>query len=348
MADATKRMNYFDRQFLRAKDFQDEQAYQLDRRRRHNQLLHTPGVAQGLLVTAHQSDSTKVVVSTGTAIDAEGREMVLAAPGEITLPTGTTAANVFISYTEAPGDPSTDPGVQGFTRTVESPALAALPTGTPAPPGAVLLAQVPVIDGEVNGAIDNAVRASVSAAIKDGSITEPKLANNAVSTRTISNNAVTATKLQSDAANNANRAVGANHIQDNAVTTAKLANSAVTAQKLQSHPSDSTQRAVGKQHIQTGTVTVTHLSKTEVLNLQVSLVATQQLVIPFDDAAGDAFHLISIAFVGNPPNGSNFSWLRRERIELVGQTLTHRHELILTNGPTACSIRCRVIRLEET
>jgi hypothetical protein len=43
--DVSKRMNYFDRQFLRAKDFQVEQAYHLDRRQRLNRLLLRAGIA---------------------------------------------------------------------------------------------------------------------------------------------------------------------------------------------------------------------------------------------------------------------------------------------------------------
>ncbi|MCK5712331.1 MAG: hypothetical protein KAI25_06425, partial [Hyphomicrobiaceae bacterium] len=66
MEDITKRMNYFDRQFLRANDFQDEQEYHIDRRRRHNRLLHKPGVAKGLEVTGEKNANT-VVVSAGTA-----------------------------------------------------------------------------------------------------------------------------------------------------------------------------------------------------------------------------------------------------------------------------------------
>ena len=72
--DVSKRMNYFDRQFLRATDFQVEQAYHLDRRRRHNRLLHTRGIAEGLIVTPSQvpGEERAVRVSPGTAYDAQG------------------------------------------------------------------------------------------------------------------------------------------------------------------------------------------------------------------------------------------------------------------------------------
>ena len=49
--DLSKRMNYFDRQFLRAQDFMDEQDHYTDRRWRHNRLLHVSGVAENLIVS---------------------------------------------------------------------------------------------------------------------------------------------------------------------------------------------------------------------------------------------------------------------------------------------------------
>ena len=75
-----KRMNYFDRQFLRAADFQVEQKYHLDRHRRHNRLLHTSGLGgpDDLSVTGTLGQSV-VTVSSGTAIDTQGREIVLSA-----------------------------------------------------------------------------------------------------------------------------------------------------------------------------------------------------------------------------------------------------------------------------
>ena len=48
MADADKRLRYFNGQFLQQEDFADEQTYHLDRQRRHNRDLHTPGIAEGL------------------------------------------------------------------------------------------------------------------------------------------------------------------------------------------------------------------------------------------------------------------------------------------------------------
>jgi hypothetical protein len=72
----TKRLRYFNNQFLQEQDFRDEQHYHVDRQRRHNRLLHTPGIADGLTVTALKG-ATDVQVSPGTAIDGNGRQILL-------------------------------------------------------------------------------------------------------------------------------------------------------------------------------------------------------------------------------------------------------------------------------
>ncbi|HLL47220.1 MAG TPA: hypothetical protein VK399_10960, partial [Longimicrobiaceae bacterium] len=65
---AVKRLKYFNHQFLRVEDFQEEQDYHLRMRRRLNRVLHTWGVAEGLQVSA-AAGATAVKVSAGTAID---------------------------------------------------------------------------------------------------------------------------------------------------------------------------------------------------------------------------------------------------------------------------------------
>jgi hypothetical protein len=71
-----KRLNYFTGQFLVEKDFQDEQAYHLEMRRRHNRYLHSWGVADGLQV-AGGPDIKTLRVGAGLAIDNLGQEIVL-------------------------------------------------------------------------------------------------------------------------------------------------------------------------------------------------------------------------------------------------------------------------------
>lgn len=138
--DITKRMKYFDRQFLRARDFVDEQDYHLDRRCRHNRLLHTHGIPEiedepQLIVTRSEEagEEKMVLVSPGTAYDLQGREIVLTTARKIDLsevgkdpgPPISYRSPLYltIAYGEELVDPSTDPGIEGYTRIKENPKL---------------------------------------------------------------------------------------------------------------------------------------------------------------------------------------------------------------------------------
>src|ERR1700693_208500 len=116
MADVVKRLNYFDHQFLRAQDFNDEQKYHLSMRRRLNAVLHTWGIAQGLtLSVAAGGTGTAVTVTAGVAIDSLGQEIVLTADTNLEL--GGVAANsavyITIAYKEQQSDPTTEAGGEG-------------------------------------------------------------------------------------------------------------------------------------------------------------------------------------------------------------------------------------------
>ena len=186
MVDVTKRMNYFDRQFLRAADFQDEQAYDLDRRRRHNRLLHAPGVAEGLPVSGNVDDAF-VTVSPGTAYDALGEEIVLAVSEQVSVAaiTGATAY-ITIAYAEQASDPSTDPGVTGnSTRISEQPGLAASAMPPANPNLTIPLARVALVGGKVSGAPDNTVRNPAAAVVApDLTLRSVTLRNDAVAPST--------------------------------------------------------------------------------------------------------------------------------------------------------------------
>jgi adhesin HecA-like repeat protein len=170
-----KRMNWFDRQFVRAQDFVDGDDYQLDRRRRHVRLLHSPGVAEGLRVNGAVGDTT-VAIEAGTAIDAQGREIVvLVPPPPLALPGDVASAEVYLLYEEALDNPSTDPGVAGYTRIHEIPKLAVRkpgesvptsPSRTGAVPG-VLLANLELDGGKLAAVPDNSVRTLAGAVIGD-------------------------------------------------------------------------------------------------------------------------------------------------------------------------------------
>ena len=83
MSDVTERLRYYDGEYLRAFDFDAEQAYHLEMRRRLNRTLHLVGIAAGLYL---EEDEDSVPsdplfhISPGMAIDTLGREILLAAP----------------------------------------------------------------------------------------------------------------------------------------------------------------------------------------------------------------------------------------------------------------------------
>jgi hypothetical protein len=163
-----KRMNWFDRQFLRAQDFMDEQDHHLDRGRRHNRLMHTAGVVEGLLVTGAVGSNT-VTISAGSALDDLGREIVLRTPATLTLTTGSASLDILVLYGESETDPSTDPGVTGNTRITEEPSFISRPAGTSVA-HEVLLARAAV--NSANGRLtnvtpnpDNTVRVHAAAVV---------------------------------------------------------------------------------------------------------------------------------------------------------------------------------------
>jgi len=212
MDDVTKRVNYFDRQFLRAADFQDETAYELDRRRRHNRFLHAPGVADGLTVAGKAGD-TFVTVAPGTAYDDSGREIVLPQsqqPWQVQVPGGTSPVYLTIAYDEQTSDPSSDPGVIGYTRITENPTLAVSTTWPPDPhPNhALLLATITLDDKKLKISDVNTTPAgrrqagvlppnSVGAnELADGSVTTSKILDGAVTQAKITPNSVSLKELK--------------------------------------------------------------------------------------------------------------------------------------------------------
>ena len=135
--DINKRMNYFDRQFLRAADFKVEQDYHLQRHRLHNKLLHTPGVAGGNhLMVSGDAGSNSLKVAEGIAIDEDGREIVLLQQHHYDIPAETKPGTyeLTVRLEEVPSDPSTDPGVEGNTRTSDTPTFELLTPNLVKPP----------------------------------------------------------------------------------------------------------------------------------------------------------------------------------------------------------------------
>ena len=193
MADI-KRPNYFNYQFLVEKDFDDEQAYHLQLRRRHNRQLHTPGVADGLTVT--KVAANQVRISAGTAIDRDGREIVLEDPRVHTLVTGGNNVDVFlaISYQDVldPADRYTQGGIDDFTRVTERPKVEDTSSAPPADSPALLLARIRL---NATGIIesDAAINTSVRA------VTSARLAPKSVATAQLADGTVTLAKLAAEA-----------------------------------------------------------------------------------------------------------------------------------------------------
>lgn len=159
-----ERLNYYEGEFLGAVDFQAEQEYHREMRRRHNLGQHTWGIVAGLdLVQAPNGNSNNngtevdVFLQPGMAVDGFGREIVLLNQVQLTAamfaayynpsPTATPILiYVWIGYEEAllqpPADACTSMNVSNaYSRTEETYTLTVTATSA-APPNAAI-----VVDG---------------------------------------------------------------------------------------------------------------------------------------------------------------------------------------------------------
>ena len=121
-----KRTRYFHGMLLTERDFQEEQIYHQEKRRLLNRKLHGWGVVCGLGVKATAPESSKIIITSGMAIDCLGNEIVVCDDFEIDLKKlpdlcpGTPGVSqdpciekegpdcryyIGIKYTEAPTDP---------------------------------------------------------------------------------------------------------------------------------------------------------------------------------------------------------------------------------------------------
>jgi hypothetical protein len=156
---AIKRLHYFDHQFLVEGDFTDEQNYHKDMRRRLNRLMHTFGIAEGLVVTKLTNNAVRV--GPGAAIDSSGREMIVLPPPEPPLPSqdvdlsnatlfpANSTVFITIAYQEQQSDEKTSGGVTGNTRFTEQPIIQAV-TAAPPTDGSVIRLATFTLDGSRN------------------------------------------------------------------------------------------------------------------------------------------------------------------------------------------------------
>ena len=70
-----ERNNYFYGKLLTSKDFQNEQRYTNDKRRLINRTLHGMGIVYGMDVVV--ADDSSIILQSGMALDAGGREIVV-------------------------------------------------------------------------------------------------------------------------------------------------------------------------------------------------------------------------------------------------------------------------------
>ncbi|HEX5283576.1 MAG TPA: hypothetical protein VFW30_05610 [Bryocella sp.] len=185
---SNKRPNYFTGQLLGQEDFLAEQKYQLDLHRGHAHGLHTWGVVMGFSVDP--VDDRTVIVQAGTAIDAQGRLVVLETAQNLTLnPAAPDAAQfIIVRYDEDfdDADRSTDK-TENFTRFSELCILDET-AEEPADDGSVLvLAKVQFTGGKIikNG-VDKSVRHQAGARLAPGSVATQHLGLGAVTSAKLS------------------------------------------------------------------------------------------------------------------------------------------------------------------
>jgi cytoskeletal protein CcmA (bactofilin family) len=145
--DITQRPNYFAGQYLLEDDFELEQNYHIDRLQRHNRLLHVSGIAEGLSVTKVQG--LKIRVSPGTAVDKQGKQIILHTERTMDLPVN-GENTLFIKYVEKK-DSLQEGTTDGYRRIVEEPAI-----NFTASESSIALAKLTVTGREIN--IDESVR----------------------------------------------------------------------------------------------------------------------------------------------------------------------------------------------
>lgn len=147
--DTIQRVHYFQRQFLGAEDFEAEQDYQRDMRRRHQLAHHTWGIVTGLRLqqqaTLGDPNARDVFIEPGFAIDGFGREIVVlhtqALDPQLFLAFGSAATlSVWVTFADmesrrpadgyGPCDTSgTEAGTRAFTRLTETFGILVEPKG---------------------------------------------------------------------------------------------------------------------------------------------------------------------------------------------------------------------------
>ncbi len=118
---SVKRLNYFFGQFLKEKDFKDEQNYHIEALSMHNRNLHSWGIVSGLDVN-FTPDKKHVIVEEGMAIDEAGRQIILDRKKNLNLSkSSATIIYLTISHHKTESDLVEENGIKGFSRISEEP-----------------------------------------------------------------------------------------------------------------------------------------------------------------------------------------------------------------------------------
>ena len=124
-----KRLNFFTGFFTTADDWNEGQAYHLEKRRLHNELLHRAGVMAGLDVVV--DGGLKVIVEAGAALDNAGNLISVTGLETVTLTAPDSEPTQFfitVGYHENKTNYDSnvqDPDYSGFTRITEKPCIKA-------------------------------------------------------------------------------------------------------------------------------------------------------------------------------------------------------------------------------
>jgi hypothetical protein len=196
-----KRMRYFQHEFLDAEDFNDEQEYHRQMRYRHNRDFHTWGIGHGLEVGLAEDQETgsetKVTVSPGTAVDGEGKEIILPLSRTIDFDQpayqGDTGYYITVKWHEQPGLPRQEDSSKRWEEVPDIDVTADPPQDFDMN---LVLARVKLRGNKTVESIDPSDRKYAALEIGDATVTSFKIADGAVTAAKIADKAVTNAKLR--------------------------------------------------------------------------------------------------------------------------------------------------------
>lgn len=137
----TKRLRYFNNQFLKDQDFIDVDAARIGHERAVLRSLCVAGVCEGLVIT-YPAPNKPPSVSAGVAVDKTGRMIVIDQPTDgLADPSALADGDYFvhISFLESEDDKATGQGAPDYTRWKQTPAINATAKSAALPDGAVVL-----------------------------------------------------------------------------------------------------------------------------------------------------------------------------------------------------------------